>query len=159
MRADIPLPCMCASFRRAARALTHIYDDALRPLGLRGTQFTILQALSLTGEISQGDLSDLLVIDSTTLTRTLRLMRGRGWIEERPGKDRRERWLQLSAAGRRQFQRASVPWQELQTQLRSRVGADRWNQWLGTATEISGQISAKKTSEPVLKPVPDRVQS
>jgi DNA-binding MarR family transcriptional regulator len=125
---------------------------------MRGTQFTILQALSLTGEISQGDLSDLLVIDSTTLTRTLRLMRGRGWVEERPGKDRRERWLQLSAAGRRQFQRASVPWQELQTQLRSRVGADRWDQWLGTATEISGQISAK-TGEPVLKPVPDRVQS
>lgn len=157
MRADIPLPCMCASLRRASRALTQIYDDALRPLGMRGTQFTILQALSLTGEISQGDLSDLLVIDSTTLTRTLRLMRGRGWVEERPGKDRRERWLQLSAAGRRQFQRASVPWQELQTQLRSRVGADRWDQWLGTATEISGQISAK-TGEPVLKPVPDRVQ-
>jgi hypothetical protein len=40
------LPCMCASFRRAARVLTQLYDDALRPLGLRTTQFTILQALS-----------------------------------------------------------------------------------------------------------------
>ena len=89
MLSGTPLPCMCASFRRAARALTHVYDEALRPQGLRATQFTILQALSLTGEISQGDLGDLLVLDSTTLTRTLRLMRTRGWIKERPGKDRR----------------------------------------------------------------------
>ena len=136
------LLCMCASFRRAARALTQIYDDALRPHGLRATQFTVLQALSLTGEISQGDLGDLLVLDSTTLTRTLRLMRTRGWIEERPGKDRRERWLQLSAAGRRQFKRASVPWQEVQTRLRSRFGPANWNEWLGAATEISRQTSA-----------------
>jgi DNA-binding MarR family transcriptional regulator len=132
---------MCASFRRAARALTQLYDDALRPQGLRATQFTILQALSLTGEISQGDLGELLVIDSTTLTRTLRVMRARGWIEERRGKDRRERWLKLSAAGRLQFKRASVPWQKLQTRLRSRVGSANWNKWLGAATEISRQTS------------------
>lgn len=165
---------MCASFRRAARALTQVYDDALRPHGLRATQFTILQALSLTGEISQGDLGELLALDSTTLTRTLRLMRGRGWIGERPGKDRRERWLQLSAGGRRQFQRASVPWQRLQTRLRSRVGSANWNEWLGTAAEISRQtlstktlftktLSTKtlstKTRESATKPVPDPVQT
>jgi DNA-binding MarR family transcriptional regulator len=135
---------MCASFRRAARALTQLYDDALRPQGLRVTQFTILQALSLTGEVSQGDLGDLLVLDSTTLTRTLRVMRARGWIEERPGKDRRERRLQLSVSGRRQFKRASVPWQELQTRLRSRVGSASWDDWLGAATEIGRQTSAAK---------------
>jgi DNA-binding MarR family transcriptional regulator len=159
MLSNTPLPCLCASFRRAARALTQVYDDALRPQGLRATQFTILQALSLTGEISQGDLGELLALDSTTLTRTLRLMRARGWIEERPGKDRRERWLQLSVAGRRQFKRASVPWQELQTQLRSRVGSPSWQEWLAAATEISRQISAAKTRDPGPKPVPNPVQT
>ena len=144
MLSNTTLPCMCASFRRAARALTQVYDDALRPQGLRATQFAILQALSLTGEVSQGDLGNLLVLDSTTLTRTLRLMRARGWIEERPGKDRRERRLQLSVSGRRQFKRASVPWQELQTRLRSRVGSASWNEWLGAATEVSRQTSAAK---------------
>jgi DNA-binding MarR family transcriptional regulator len=144
MRSDTPLPCMCASFRRAARALTQVYDEALRSQALRATQFTILQALSLTGEISQGDLGDLLVLDSTTLTRTLRLMCARGWIEDRPGKDRRERWLQLSSAGHRQFKLASVPWQELQTRLRSLAGSASWNQWLAAATEISRQMSSVK---------------
>jgi DNA-binding MarR family transcriptional regulator len=147
------LPCMCASFRRAARALTQVYDDALRPLGLRATQFTILQALSLTGEISQGDLGDLLLLDSTTLTRTLRLMRARGWIEQHRGKDRREQRLQLSPAGRRQFKRASVAWQELQIRLRSRVGTANWNEWLKAATEVGWKLR-----HPVLKAVRNPIQ-
>jgi len=137
----IPLPCMCASFRRASRALTQLYDDAVRPLGLRVTQFTILQALSLTGEISQGDLGHLLTMDSTTLTRTLRLMRH--WIKEHPGQDRRERRLRLSAAGQKQLKRAEVPWQALQAQLRSRFGATRWNELQQAAAEISQKASTR----------------
>jgi DNA-binding MarR family transcriptional regulator len=141
MSSHVTLPCMCASFRRASRALTQLYDDALRPLGLRVTQFTILQVLSIATEISQGELALLLVMDSTTLTRTLRLMRARGWIEERPGQDRRERWLRLSPAGQKQLKRATVPWQALQSRLRSHFGAARWSEWLEGATEISHQVA------------------
>ena len=72
-----PLPCFCASLRRASRALTQVYEQALRPLGLRGTQFTVLQALSLAGEVPQGELGRILAMDSTTLTRTLEIMRRR----------------------------------------------------------------------------------
>jgi hypothetical protein len=43
------LPCMCGSFRRTSRALTQLYDRALRPLDLRPTQLTILQVLSRAG--------------------------------------------------------------------------------------------------------------
>lgn len=70
MTDSLPTPCMCATLRRASRALTQLYDEALRPLGLRATQFTVLQALSFTGEVSQGELGQLLAMDSTTLTRT-----------------------------------------------------------------------------------------
>src|SRR5579863_5031121 len=100
------LPCMCASFRRASRALTQLYDQALRPLGLRGTQFTVLQALSIVGEVSQGKLGQILAMDSTTLTRTLEIMGRRGWIAKQPGKDRREWRLRLTRAGESQFKRA-----------------------------------------------------
>ena len=78
------LPCMCATLRRASRALTQLYDEALRPLGLRATQFTVLQALSLTGEVSQRDLGQLLAMDSTTLTRTLEILGGHGLDREAP---------------------------------------------------------------------------
>ena len=77
------LPCLCATFRRTARALSQLYDEALRPLGLKTTQFTILQALSLTGEVSQGRLGEILALDSTTLTRTLAIMKRRKWVATR----------------------------------------------------------------------------
>ena len=120
------LPCMCASFRRAARALTQLYDEALHPLGLRTTQFTILQALSLAGEVSQGQLGEILAMDSTTLTRTLAILKRRKWIETRRGSDGRERLLSLSEAGRAQLDRVSPTWQGVQDQLRSQVGDERW---------------------------------
>jgi DNA-binding MarR family transcriptional regulator len=120
------LPCMCASFRRAARALTQLYDDALRPLGLRTTQFTVLQALSLTGEVSQGELGEILAMDSTTLTRTLAIMRRQSWIAKRRGRDGRERLLSLSEAGRAQLDRVSPSWLGVQDRLQSQFGDERW---------------------------------
>ena len=109
-----PLACMCASFRRASRALTQHYEEALRPLGLRATQFTILQALSLTGEVSQGRLGDILALDTTTLTRTLEIMIDHEWIMKRQGKDRRERYLRLSNAGLAELKRALPYWERVQ---------------------------------------------
>src|ERR1700758_2820331 len=99
----VPLPCLSASFRRAARVLTQHYEEALRPLGLKGTQFTLLQALSMTGEVSQGKLGEILGIDSTTLTRTLAIMERHGWIASRSGEDRRERLLSLTKVGTAQL--------------------------------------------------------
>src|ERR1700679_725510 len=100
------LPCMCANLRRASRALTQHYDDALRPHGLRATQFTVLQTLSLAGEVSQGQLGEILAMDSTTLTRTLDIMADHGWIVKQHGDDRRERRLRLSREGEAQLRRA-----------------------------------------------------
>ena len=128
-KSQVPdLPCMCASFRRAARALTQLYDQALRPLGLRTTQFTILQALSLTGEVSQGELGEILALDSTTLTRTLAIMRRQCWIAKRRGRDGREHLLSLSEAGRAQFDRVSPAWQSVQDRLQSQFGDERWGE-------------------------------
>jgi DNA-binding MarR family transcriptional regulator len=135
------LPCLCANLRRAARALTQTYDEALRPLGLRVTQFTILQALSLTGEVSQGELGQLLAMDSTSLTRSLRLLEQQGWIQDRPGKDRRERRLSVSAGGRRQLQRATPHWEALQRKLRLRLGEARWRGLFTITTEVTQTLN------------------
>ncbi|HYK36217.1 MarR family winged helix-turn-helix transcriptional regulator [Alloacidobacterium sp.] len=131
------LPCLCASFRRAARALTQRYDAAIRPLGLRVTQFTILQALSLTGEVSQGKLGEILALDSTTLTRTLDHMRRAGWISRRRGEDRREWRLRLSASGRNQLDRALPTWKEAQLHMAGRLGDKLWQD----AFHLTGKVA------------------
>jgi DNA-binding MarR family transcriptional regulator len=131
------LPCLCSSFRRTARALTQLYDEAFRPLGLRATQFTILQVLSHVGEVSQGRLGEILAMDSTTLTRTLKIMVRRGWIAERPGADRRERLLRLAKAGEAQFQRALLPWNKVQARLRRQMGEGAWKNLLQLTHQVT----------------------
>lgn len=116
------LPCMCASLRRASRLLSQRYEDALRPLGLRATQFTILQALSLAGEVTQGQLGKILGMDSTTLNRTLTIVRRRGWIAQRRGEDRRELKVRLSGKGEAQFKAALPYWEQVQSELRDYLG-------------------------------------
>lgn len=130
------LPCLCATIRRAARALTQSYEDALRPVGLSSSQFTILQALSLTGELAQGELGRILAMDSTTLTRTLKIMDRHHWVAKRPGKDRREWRLTLARAGQIQFQRARPHWEKVQSQVRDRIG-ERWDQLMKLTNEVT----------------------
>jgi DNA-binding MarR family transcriptional regulator len=127
-----------------------MYEEALRPLGLRATQLTILQALERTGELSQGRLGRLLAMDSTTLTRTLAIMLREGWIAERRGEDRRERRLRLSKAGERQLARALPVWEKTQARLRARLGTrpgtqsgDRaWEDLLRSTNQIAGMATA-----------------
>jgi len=139
--AAISLPCLCASFRRASRVLTQHYEAALRPLGLKPTQFTLLQALSQTGEVSQGTLGEILAIDSTTLTRTLAIMLRQGWILSRSGDDRRERRLSLSPAGRAEFERARPHWEKVQQVLRAQLGNKRWNKLLNVANQVTSAVT------------------
>ena len=120
------LPCACASLRRASRAVTQVYDQELRGSGLRVTQFTLLQALELSGNLTQGRLGELLSLDSTTLTRTLRPLLGRGWVRSLPGEDRRERHFQLTPAGRRQLQYARPGWERAQQRLQKALGVRDW---------------------------------
>jgi len=143
-RHELPdLPCMCASLRRASRSLTQLYDEALRPLGLRATEFTILQALSLAGEVSQGELAQILAMDSTTLTRTLRIMGREGWIVERRGADRRERLLRLAKAGRYKFNRALPSWEKAQAQLGRQLGDKRWHALMKLTNEVTTLVTTQ----------------
>ena len=145
-QSSIPeLPCMCGSFRRTARALTQMYEEALRPLGLRATQLTILQALSLVGEVSQGRLGEMLAMDSTSLTRTLAIMRRAGWIAEHPGADLRERRLKLSGAGERKLGGALTAWEGVQSRLRRRLGEKSWKSLLQLTHHVTDLVRRKET--------------
>jgi DNA-binding MarR family transcriptional regulator len=136
-----PLPCICATLRRTSRALTQFYEQALRPLGLRATQLTILQALSRAGESSQGRLGEMLAMDSTSLTRTLGIMRRQGWIAERRGEDRRERWLRLTKAGEEQLRRVLPAWEKVQLHLRRQLGDKAWNDLFRLTYEMTGLVT------------------
>jgi DNA-binding MarR family transcriptional regulator len=136
------LPCACANLRRAARAVTRIYNQELRTTGLELTQYTLLMALDITGESTQGELGRLLALDSTTLTRMLAPLKKHGWIGTQPGKDRRQRLLRLSASGRRKLQESQGDWTRAQVKLRQSLGETMWNEMQKLLTDVAG-VSAE----------------
>jgi len=140
------LPCICASLRRASRAITQLYEDALRPAGLRGTQFTVLQTLSLAGEVTQGRLGEILAMDSTTLTRTLNIMSRHRWIAKRHGEDRREWRIRLSKAGETQFKQALPHWQKAQSQLRRQLGEELSGNLMNLTQKVTNALIDKGES-------------
>ena len=132
---------MCASLRRASRAVTSLYEEALRPLDLRASQFTILQSLSLAGELTQGALGEMLAMDTTTLTRTLGIMVQHDWIVRQPGEDRREWRIQLSKAGKMQLKRALPEWRKVQTRLRIQLGNELWVTLLKLTNQLTNAVT------------------
>src|SRR5277367_3723516 len=138
------LPCACANLRRADRVVSQLYDDALRPSGLRITQFTLLQALTLAPKISQKQLAALLAIDSTTLTRTLAPLRRKGWLRSVSGADRRELRLSLTPAGKREYKRALPYWRSAQKKLQRALGMENWNRLIETAVGTAGLTASSR---------------
>ena len=133
----VSLPCACASLRRAARIVSQLYDRKMRASRLKGTQFTLLQALMITGEISQGELGDVLGLDSTTLTRTLALLRKKRWIQVKRGEDRRQVRLTLTAEGRSKYRSGLPYWKTAQKELREALGEAEWKLLMEAATRTA----------------------
>jgi DNA-binding MarR family transcriptional regulator len=120
------LPCACQNLRRATRIVTRMYDQELRKAGLEITHFGLLTALAITGEVNQKKLSAGFAMDSTTLTRTMALLRKKGWVRVRRGKDKREHLFSLTRAGERQMAEAQPHWELAERRLRQELGEAGW---------------------------------
>ena len=134
------LPCACANLRRAARAVTRLYNRELLSDGIEITQFTLMMALNQVGEISQGELGELLALDSTSLTRMMKLLKEHAWVQAKEGDDRRFRLFRLTKAGREKFQQCVPHWKHAEEHLRAALGEKTMGE-LGTALAEVTRVS------------------
>jgi len=109
--------CLNFQLRRTSRLLGRYYDDALRPLGLRGTQFNLLAVLAQTGPIAITAFADLVGMERSAVARNLKPIERRKLVTVTPGKDKRTRTVTLAPAGRRKLEEALPEWDQAQTQL------------------------------------------
>src|SRR5712692_5298840 len=119
-------PCVCGTLRMVSRAVTQLYDEALRPSGLRVTQFSILAVMARMGEANLRQLEDTLAIDQTTLTRSLSLLERDGVIERVPHPDGRIKAMRLTARGRRALGVARPLWAQAQGKVLRELGTKAW---------------------------------
>jgi DNA-binding MarR family transcriptional regulator len=119
-------PCLCNALRQASRAVNRLYDEELRGVGLRTTQYSLLHVLARAGQVRQGDLSGLASLDETTLTRNLRPLVAAGWVAVRSGDDRREKLVRITHAGIAKLTEARPAWERAQTRMQALLPEGAW---------------------------------
>jgi DNA-binding MarR family transcriptional regulator len=138
--AEVADGCACRELRRAARAVTQLYDETLRPSGLRVTQFTLLVAVAVSEPVPITRLADALSLDRTTLARDLKPLAQRGLLEVATGQDRRMRVVRLTRQGREAIGRAHPLWQRAQAQI---VEGSPWTALAGGLQEVAARALAR----------------
>lgn len=131
------VPCVGFNTRRATRLITQYYDKALAPSGLRSTQYSLLNALSMLGEASMQDMSIIMAMDRTTLTRNLSPLVKMGLVKVSVGSDRRSRPITVTLKGKSALEKALPYWQEAQSHIVDAVGSEQWDAMMRGLHQIS----------------------
>ena len=130
-------PCLCNALRQASRAVSRLYDEELRDVGLRTTQYSLLRYLKHCGAVRQRDLGAVTSLDETTLTRNLRPLIDAGWVVIDSGEDRREKHVRLTDAGTAKLKEARPAWDRAQERMRSRLPKAAWSSLLTVLPDLA----------------------
>lgn len=122
--------CACLNVRKAARVLTQCYDRGLAASGIRSTQLPLLVTTALHERINVGELASEVLMDRTTVSRTLSLLERKGWVRVLPGADQRTREVELTTEGEGVLESAVTLWQRTQKEVERDLGEDCTNRVL-----------------------------
>jgi DNA-binding MarR family transcriptional regulator len=114
--------CIAVRLRLLNRVVTNLYDDALRPLGLKVSQLNILIVTAKLGLARPARVCDILQLDTSTLSRTVERMRGHGWLEVVPEEDARAQPFRLTPQGKSLIEKAVPAWEEAQRRAKELLG-------------------------------------
>jgi DNA-binding MarR family transcriptional regulator len=114
--------CIAVRIRMLNRVVTNIYDDALRPLGVKVSQMNILVCAGKMGTARPAEVCEKLHLDVSTLSRNVERMRARGWLEVIPDEDGRAQPFRLTNDGRKLLEKAAPAWKKAQKQAKSLLG-------------------------------------
>ncbi len=121
---QISSECVMMRWRMTNRVLSAIYDEELRPFGLKSSQLSLLVAVAKAGPVRRIELGKQLALDPSTLTRNLQVMLKHGWIEEVPDNgDQRGAPLETTAIGRKLLERIAPAWNRAQARAKKMLGS------------------------------------
>jgi DNA-binding MarR family transcriptional regulator len=116
--------CIAVRLRLLNRVVTNLYDDALRPLGLKVSQLNILIVAARLGLARPAQVCAILQLDASTLSRNVKPLQARGWLEVVPEEDARAQPFRLTAKGKRLIEKAVPVWEEAQRRAAELLGEE-----------------------------------
>ena len=114
--------CLAVRIRLLNRTVTNIFDEVLRPLGVKVSQLNVLIVVAKRGPISPGDVARRLNMEKSTLSRNVERMRTRGWLEVSEGDTGRQQILKIGSAGRQLIKKSLPFWKQAQAQTEATLG-------------------------------------
>ena len=118
----IAASCIAVRLRLLNRVVTNLYDEALRPLGLKISQMNVLVVAARLGVARPAQVSELLHLDLSTLSRNVDRMMAKGWLETVAEEDARTQPFRLTDRGWRLLERAFPAWEKAQQQAAELLG-------------------------------------
>ena len=134
--------CLASRVRQLSRIVTRVYDDALRPLGITASQFTLLTQLANQDGITAVEIGGSLDIEKSTLSRNLKRLLALGHLTMDPPAGRRGRGLHLTPKGQAVIQQAYPVWAETQSRSVKLMGAETRATLDGLLTQAEKLIAA-----------------
>ncbi len=116
--------CIAVRVRMLNRVVTNLYDDALRPLGLKVSQLNILVVAAKCGTAKPTEVCEVLILDTSTLSRNVERMVAKGWLEIVPSEDKRTQPFRVTDDGRRLMEKAMKLWGQAQERATTVLGED-----------------------------------
>jgi len=118
--------CTLAGLRKVIRSVSNIYDSALAPVDLKSTQFSLLVTINKCDGMPLGQLSKVLVMERTTLSRNLKLLESKGLIKVHTDKDKRLRIISITVDGKEKLIAAEPLWEHAQSTILNELKQERW---------------------------------
>ena len=133
-------PCVCYNFRKVTRSITQLYDEVLKPTGIRGTQYTLLCVTAMRQPINFNDIAKITSSDKTTIARNLKLLEGKGLVHFEAGEDRRQRVVSLTKKGQGILIEAYPLWRKVQNRVKDVMGKNRVESLLNDLSTVLADI-------------------
>jgi len=107
--------CLGVRARLLNRVVSRIYDEELRPFGIKVSQLSVLVAVSLEPGLRPVEVGRRLRLEKSTLSRNLQRLGVRGWIEIDDG-------VRLTGSGKHLLEEVGPAWSAAQKRVRALLG-------------------------------------
>jgi len=114
--------CIANKVRLLNRAVTAVYDEALRPHQLKISQMSVLVTVAKMGHASAAAVGRRLHMEKSTVSRNVERMRARGWLEAIATEDGRTSELRVTARGKRLLRDVHPAWSRAQERAAEMLG-------------------------------------
>ncbi|MCL1695012.1 MarR family winged helix-turn-helix transcriptional regulator [Lysinibacillus sp. BPa_S21] len=129
--------CVCANLRKKTRVVTQLYDKLLQPTGLKVTQYSMLANIDLQQSVSISQLGEILLLDQTTITRNINLLKQNGYVDlNRDPQDARTKVITLTDKGIEKLNEAAPIWQDIQERIIKDIGIEKYEDFYETLKTI-----------------------